>query len=249
MKCLKSDDPNYVGDDEWIPVMDKKKKKKKKTLTKKKDSWCRGRGRGTMVMLRCEGCCRKFTTKSNRGRHFLRLTRQYAVKGLLCDSDYDVSGLDEQTLRDAMAEDGSMECLHYAKSVGNTHGIGKKKLVRCSPSASRDYAKVFRKISLIMHKNVIDHLRCCPEASDDDLVYFFDGNSLAMRHAIGHTMRHAIGHAMGHAMRHAIGHAMRHAIPSNEEVVASAAAAELAVREVTEAGGCKCKGTWLCYST
>jgi hypothetical protein len=115
MTRLKSDDPNYVGDDEWLP-MKEKKKKKKKTLSKKKD-----------IMLRCEGCCRKFTKKSNRGRHFLRLTRQFVAKGLL--SKHDIGGLDEQTLRDAMAEEGSMECLHYAKTIENTHGIEKKKLV------------------------------------------------------------------------------------------------------------------------
>lgn len=116
MKRLKSDDPNYVGDDEWLPMKDKTKKKKK-TLSKKKD-----------IMLRCEGCCRKFTKKSNRGRHFLRLTRQFVMKGLLT-KQHDIGGLDEQTLRDAMAEEGSMECLHYAKTIENTYGIEKKKLV------------------------------------------------------------------------------------------------------------------------
>ena len=90
----------------------------------------------------------------------------------------------------------------------------------------RDYTKVFKKIPSIMHEEAIEHLRCCPWATDGALVSLFGDGGLVMRRArkIADMDK-----------------------PSGEEVLASAAAAETAVREVTEAGGCKCKGTQLCY--
>ena len=81
----------------------------------------------------------------------------------------------------------------------------------------RDYTKVFTEIPYIMHEEVIKHLRCCPGATDGAIVSLFGDSGLAMKRA---RKIAELGK------------------PSYEEVVASAVAAESAVREVTEAGGC-----------
>ena len=97
-------------------------------------------------------------------------------------------------------------------------------------SGLRDYMEVFTQIPYVTHDEVIEHLRCCPGATDGALVNLFGDSGLAMRRA---RKIAELGK------------------PSSEEVLASAAAAETAVREVTEeAGGCKCKckGTRLCYA-
>lgn len=93
------------------------------------------------------------------------------------------------------------------------------------PMASgRDYKRVLRGIPRIVHDEMIDYFQCVPEAPDSELLFIFRLRSERTAKKVAELER-----------------------PSEEEVATSALKLASAL-EVTKAeGGCKCKGTQLCY--
>lgn len=91
-------------------------------------------------------------------------------------------------------------------------------------ASGRDYKLVFREIPRIVHDEMIEYIQCVPETRDYELLFMFRLRSERTAKKMVELRR-----------------------PSEEEVTTSALKLASALEVTKAAGGCKCKGTQLCY--